>query len=439
MKLNSVTQIDRKGMIALSLLAIVACGKNSNSTKSAPVAPVVETTLVSENKSDDRVVLAFGSNVQNASFLCKIDVVDSDNRQSDGQWSTCASSGLNVPLPAGSHVSIAAKAISAEGQEDATPLIKNYSGLPTNSAPKPGPIADGNNNTPVPDPVSENPRIPDPQGGPIPTPGNGYPGQDSWQPLEINSLNLTSSWTFQVPVGMHILQYAANYGIGAGIDVLQIMQGQDPNYFSFYPGNFRSMNGCGRMVSQPVGIRSPAGNVLGYCAGKVQNPGDIAQLFGFEYAPNHIEVGSDANAPTQTRMLVQVYNNYLPGMGILNGLCNGPANVSGFSEVFGAFPVMNDFWAFNYLRDNVKTCRVTLNGLNGGRWQIAGFVFTESEYAANYCQNLHCGGGGSGRALEVLYLERNINGMTQYSDYFVRDFQNLIFNVLGRENPYMPF
>jgi hypothetical protein len=401
--------------------ALAGCGKSSSKSDSAP-APTIETSLASESQSADQVVVGFSSNIATASYVCRTDIIDQGGRQTQGQWAACAANGLTIPLPAGSKVTLSVKAVSPDGREDATPITKTYESAksPANQNPVPQPQP-----TKLPDQISTNPRIP------------SQPGQGSLPPLEISSLNLGSAWTFQVPQGMHVLQYAANYGLGQGIDVLQIMQGQDPNYFSFYPGQFRSLSGCSALASQPVGIQSPAGNTLEYCAGKVQSAGDIARLFGFQYAPDHIEVGSDANAPVQSRMIVQVYQNYQQGMGILNGLCGGAANVSGFTEVFGALPVMNDFWAFSYLNDKVKTCRVTLNGLNGGRWQVAGFVFTENDYVANYCHN-GCG-GGSGRALEVLYLERNQDGMTRYSDYFARDFQSLIFNVLGRENPYMPF
>ncbi len=425
-----MTRFSRKdirnlSILGLSLASAYACGSSSGGNKSSNNPPTVDTTLASATQDDQQVVLAFSSNIPNASFLCKADMVDAESRVTTGQWGACPASGYSIPVPAGSKVSVSVKALGSDGSEDPTPLaLSTFFGK----------SAGGANN--VPDSISGNPRIPAPE-QPVPAPGTGFPARDQWQMLDLNSLNLGSRWTFQVPAGMHILQYAANYGIGSGIDVLQIMQGQDPKYYSFYPGSVFSDNGCGAFANQPVGIRSPGGDVLGYCAGKVRGESEIERLFGFRYAPNHIEVGSDANAPVQSRVLVQVHSDFRPEMGILNALCHGDANVSGFNEVFGAVPVMNDFWAFSYIRDNVKTCRTTLNGLNGDRWQIAGFIFTESTYAANYCQT-GCN-ANSGNALEVVYLERNANGMTRYSDYFVRDFQTLIYNVLGRENAYVPF
>jgi hypothetical protein len=432
MELNLRAQSDRGGILAMCLTAFTACGTNSSSKNSSEPAPVVDTTVVSQNQTGSSVILAFGSNVANSTFLCKVDVIGADQRRSDGQWSTCAASGLSVPLPAGTSVTVTVKAVSPDGREDLSPLtLPNFQGTAVIVTP------DQTGNAPVDQTISSNKRIGDAVPPPPSDNGNGNSGQPSLNILPLDSFNLSTSWTFRVPNNMHILQYAGNYGLGAGIDVLQIMQGQDPNYLSFYPGTFLSSTGCGAYASQPVGIRSLAGNILGYCMGKVHGPEDLADLFGFHYAPNHIEVGSDAGAPVATRMVLQVYDNFQPGMSILSALCDHESNVANFQTEFEAVPMMNSFWAYNYIRSDVRTCRTVRGGINSGRWQVAGFVLHENVLSGSICQS------GcrplSTRALEVVYLVNNPNGMTRDADYFVRDFQALIFNVLSPENGYTPF
>ncbi|MEZ4743000.1 MAG: hypothetical protein R3B45_11220 [Bdellovibrionota bacterium] len=422
-------------VIALGLMAaatVVSCGRNSGGSDSSKSKPAsVQTLLQAENKvGNDKVVLNFGSNVDNASYQCQVEVINAGEQAANkGAWSMCVASGLEVPIPEASLVTVSVKAIDANGNEDSSPLVLQYKG-----AEKSAPIVQPTVQNPA-------PQLPETQ-----VPGNGqggqygYPDAQHWSPFELTSLNLSSSWSFRVPRGMHVLQYSADYGVGTGIDVVQIMMGQDPNYFGLYPGSFRTDNGCSRLANRPIGIRSPAGDVLGYCAGKVYGKAQVNKMFGAEYAVNHIEVGSDIDAPIKKRMLVQVYRNYNRNRSILSSLCSDRANVSGYNEVFANIPVMENFWAYDYLVDNVRTCRVTLNGLNGGRWQVAGFIFTQADYArSSRCASAHRSCQASDMALEVVYLEKNEQGMTRYSDYFVRDFQELIFDTLGRENPYMPF
>ncbi len=345
--------------------------------------------------------IGYDSNVEGASFQCRIKLTGGSNARDEQIWSACAGNPLRIPMSVGEQLELQVRAITADNRVDVTPVPFRYvHGTDT------GTSVSGLVQPPV--------------------------------------FQIGVAYEFQVPEGMHITQYASNNNYqGAGIELVRLQQGQDYNYLGSYPLQALGGNGCSTFSQSVVALKNPSGRVYNYCRSFI-DVGSFFNMFSSNYARNHIEVASDnhfsgmqVGGRPQSRLLVQTYGPKEEEMirNRFDDLCHPSRAIKPISRFHGV-PMAQGFWLADELtvRDTY-VCTVKLGGLSGGFFQVGGFTAVTRINDNHHTVGCSAGSCGSyAKFISVVYMER-VAGENGIDQNFARNFQSTLLNSLRRNRP----
>lgn len=371
---------------------LVMCADNEPNSEDQFGVEVIDSRF-----QDDEFNVSFRSNDREASFQCLVELSGGQvaatttmgTATGAGSWSSCVSP-MAVPMHSGQQLKLKIRAVSARGTSEPVVISREHPG------------------TGISTPATHIARVP--------------------------QLQIGSAFSFTVPQGMHITQYAtSNTYHGSGlIEFVHLQHGQNYNYTgSMVLANMG--NGCGATAQDVVTLNSGTGNPYRYCRSSLATR-DYMNITRGTYARNHVEVASNDLFTMQEsfrpmpRLLVQVFGPNESQMinSRFNELCS-PSRRFGVVRPFKDIKMVRGFWASEYIAvKNTYVCTTSLGGINGGLYKVAGFdavVSINQTPTANY-----------GKYLSVVYMER-AHGENGIDEYFARNFQSTIIKALGKNRP----
>ena len=348
--------------------------------------------------------IGYDSNIDGASFQCRVTLTGGSNNRNDQNWIACPSNPLRIPMTIGERLELHVRAVTDDNRVDVTPQTFTY-------------VHSMNTGTGV------------------------------TSMLQPPAFQIGIAYEFQVPEGMHITQYASNNNYqGSGIELVRLQQGQDYDYLGSYPLQTLGSNGCSTFAQGIVALKNPSGRVYNYCRSFI-DMGNFFGMFQSNYARNHIEVASDnhfngfnglqPNGRPQARLLVQTYGSMEEAMlrNRFNDLCH-PSRVIKPVSRFHGVPMAQGFWLADELTvQDTYVCTVKLGGLSGGFYQVGGFTaltHINDNHLMPGCSKGSC--GSYTKFISVVYMER-IAGENGIDQNFARNFQQTLLSSLRRNRP----
>ena len=379
--------------VLLSLCAcvlLIMCADNEPNSNET-----IEAMVIDSRFQDDEFNVSFISNDREASFQCLVELTGGQTvtttAAAAGSWSACTSP-MSVPMVSGQQLKLRIRAVSARGTSEPVLISRTHPG------------------------------------------GTGGVSTPATHVARIPKLQIGSSFSFTIPRGMHVTQYAtSNTYHGSGlVEFVHLQHGQNYNYTgSMVLANLG--NGCGATAQDVVTLDSNSGGSYRYCRSSLATQ-DYMSLLRGTYARNHVEVASNDLFTMQEslrpmpRLLVQVFgpNESKLINSRFNELCS-PSRRFGVVRPFNDITMMRGFWHSEYIKvKNTYVCTTSLGGINGGLYKVAGFdavVSVNKTRTTDY-----------GKYLSVVYMERT-HGENGIDEYFARNFQSTLINSLRKNRP----